>query len=316
MIALPGLRNRRVVAQRSAGELDAMAAAGSLVAAALRAVRNAARPGVSTVLDEVVESVIRDGFAEIDPAAKHGRYAHALRILCLPVVIGWLLITVAVNIAAPRLDEVVKNHSVQLTPKDAPSLIAMKRTGNDFQQVDSDTTAMLMTEGQDKLGDAAHRYYDQIAAKLLRDPNPVEHVENFWGDRLTAAGSQSTDAKGACVRLNHRGNQGDSMVNTSVDAVYKIVASVPAPPGIKAYLTGPGALAADRREYGDRSLHKITLVTIVIIWVMLFIPYRKISTALLMLVAILVGLGAARGTMATLGHYPSSGSSRSRRICL
>ena len=36
MVALPGLRGRKVVAQRSAGELDAMAAAGALVAAALR----------------------------------------------------------------------------------------------------------------------------------------------------------------------------------------------------------------------------------------------------------------------------------------
>ena len=62
MIALPGLRNRKVVAQRSAGELDAMAAAGSLVAAALRAVAAAAGPGVSTQeLDRVAESVIRDG---------------------------------------------------------------------------------------------------------------------------------------------------------------------------------------------------------------------------------------------------------------
>jgi methionyl aminopeptidase len=62
VIALPGLRNRRVVAQRSAGELDAMAAAGSLVAAALRAVQQVARPGVSThELDQVAESVIRDG---------------------------------------------------------------------------------------------------------------------------------------------------------------------------------------------------------------------------------------------------------------
>ena len=49
MIALPGLRNRKVVAQRSAGELDAMAAAGALVAAALLAVREAAAPGVSTL---------------------------------------------------------------------------------------------------------------------------------------------------------------------------------------------------------------------------------------------------------------------------
>ena len=62
MIGLPGLRNRKVVAQRSVGELDAMAAAGSLVACALLAVRQAAAPGVSTLaLDEIAESVIRGG---------------------------------------------------------------------------------------------------------------------------------------------------------------------------------------------------------------------------------------------------------------
>jgi methionyl aminopeptidase len=62
VIALPGLRGRKVVAQRSAGELDAMAAAGSLVAAALRAVQHAVKPGVSTLdLDRLAESVIRDG---------------------------------------------------------------------------------------------------------------------------------------------------------------------------------------------------------------------------------------------------------------
>jgi methionyl aminopeptidase len=62
VIALPGLRGRKVVAQRSADELDAMAAAGALVAAALRAVQQAAAPGVSTLeLDAVAESVIRDG---------------------------------------------------------------------------------------------------------------------------------------------------------------------------------------------------------------------------------------------------------------
>src|SRR5918994_3072134 len=62
MIGLPGLRNRKVVAQRSPGELDAMAAAGALVASALNAVRQAAAPGVSTLeLDEIAEAVIRDG---------------------------------------------------------------------------------------------------------------------------------------------------------------------------------------------------------------------------------------------------------------
>ncbi|CAN3127384.1 type I methionyl aminopeptidase [Mycobacterium sp. smrl_JER01] len=62
MVSLPGLRSRKVVAQRTPGELDAMAAAGALVAAALKAVRAAAAPGVSTLeLDKVAEQVIRDG---------------------------------------------------------------------------------------------------------------------------------------------------------------------------------------------------------------------------------------------------------------
>src|SRR5258708_20555632 len=62
MIGLPGLRNRKVVGQRSGGELDWMAAAGSLVASALLAVRQAAAPGVSTLaLDEIAEAVIRGG---------------------------------------------------------------------------------------------------------------------------------------------------------------------------------------------------------------------------------------------------------------
>jgi methionyl aminopeptidase len=62
MINVPGLRSRKVVPARSAGELDAMAAAGALVAAALKAVRDAATPGVTTLqLDEVAEGVIRSG---------------------------------------------------------------------------------------------------------------------------------------------------------------------------------------------------------------------------------------------------------------
>jgi methionyl aminopeptidase len=62
VVSLPGLRSRKVVPVRTAGELDAMAAAGALVAAALQAVRDAAAPGMSTLdLDAVAESVIRDG---------------------------------------------------------------------------------------------------------------------------------------------------------------------------------------------------------------------------------------------------------------
>jgi len=70
---LARLRSRRVVPQRSAGELDAMAAAGAVVAAALQAVRVAATPGVSTLsLDEIAESVIRESGATPSFLGYHG----------------------------------------------------------------------------------------------------------------------------------------------------------------------------------------------------------------------------------------------------
>ncbi len=73
MIALAGLRSRKVVPQRSAGELDAMAAAGAVVAAALRSVREAAAAGVSTrSLDDVAEAVIRKAGATPSFLGYHG----------------------------------------------------------------------------------------------------------------------------------------------------------------------------------------------------------------------------------------------------
>lgn len=68
-----GFRKRKRVPFRSPGELDAMAAAGAVVGAALVAVRAAAKPGVSTLdLDEVAESVIREANAVPSFKGYHG----------------------------------------------------------------------------------------------------------------------------------------------------------------------------------------------------------------------------------------------------
>ncbi|MBJ7288628.1 type I methionyl aminopeptidase [Williamsia sp.] len=68
-----GLRKAKVVPFRTAGELDAMAAAGAVVGAALVAVRAAAGPGVSTLdLDKVAEAVIRDAGAVPSFLGYHG----------------------------------------------------------------------------------------------------------------------------------------------------------------------------------------------------------------------------------------------------
>ncbi|MET9488614.1 type I methionyl aminopeptidase [Nocardia sp. NPDC006630] len=68
-----GRKNKKVVPFRTAGELDAMAAAGAIVGRALVAVRAAAKPGVSTLeLDEVAEQLIRESGAVPSFKGYHG----------------------------------------------------------------------------------------------------------------------------------------------------------------------------------------------------------------------------------------------------
>ena len=108
---------------------------------------------------------------------------------------------------------------------------AMTRMGKDFKESDSDSFAMIVLEGQQPLGDDAHQYYAGLVRELRNDPKHVEHVQDLWGDRLTATSVQSPDGKAAYVQLNLAGNQGTTLGDESVAAVRNIVNRTPPPPG-------------------------------------------------------------------------------------
>ena len=47
----------------------------------------------------------------------------------------------------PKLEKVGKMQAVSMSPKDAPSVAAMMRVGKDFEEFDSDSSAMIVLEG-------------------------------------------------------------------------------------------------------------------------------------------------------------------------
>ncbi len=223
--------------------------------------------------------------------------------LALPIVLVWLGIVFVTNTVSPQLEVVSKNHSVSQSPKDATSFQSMMRVGKTFNEFNSDASAMVLLEGDKPLGAEAHRYYDEIVKRLEQDKKHVQHIQDFWSDPLTAAGSQSHDQKAAYVQVYLAGNMGGTLATESSEAVRKIVNSVPAPPGIKAYVTGAGPLIADQSHAGEKGVAKVTLVTLLVILVMLLYVYRSVSTVLIMLFMVFVELLAARGVVATLGNY-------------
>jgi RND superfamily putative drug exporter len=229
--------------------------------------------------------------------------ARTIHRFSVPIILAWLALTVIVSIGVPPLEQVEKERSVSTSPDDAPSLKAMKRMGEDFKESDSDSVAMIVLEGQQPLGDDAHKYYDRLIRQLEDDPKHVQHIQNFWGDPLTAAGAQSADGKAAYVQLNLAGNLGEASANESAEAVSDIVARTPAPPGVKAYVTGPAALAADENHSGNKTIVKITVVTVAVIFTMLLLVYRSVITVILLLLMVGIELLAARGIVAFLGYH-------------
>jgi RND superfamily putative drug exporter len=229
-------------------------------------------------------------------------FARSVHRLAPLIVLAWVGLVVVLSVFLPPLDKVAKQHQVSMSPQSAASMQAMKRVGKVFNEFNSDSAAMIVLEGDKPLGDDAHRFYDTIVRKLEADAKHVQHVQDFWGDPLTAAGSQSTDGKAAYVQVYLAGNQGESLANESIEAVRKIVNSVPAPPGVKAYVTGAAALTADQTTAGDKSVQKVTMITFVVIILMLLWVYRSIVTVFITLLMVIIELFAARQFVALFAH--------------
>ena len=246
------------------------------------------------------------------PPAKHAArplIPRLIRTFAVPIVLGWIAVIAVANVVVPQLETVGQMRAVSMSPNDAPSMISMKKVGELFAEGDSDSSVMVVLEGQEPLGDEAHAFYDEMVRKLEADNVHVQSVQDFWGDPLTATGAQSNDGKSAYVQVKLAGNQGEALANESVESVQAIVESLSPPQGVTAYVTGPAALAADQHIAGDRSMQLIEAVTFSVIIIMLLLVYRSIVTVLLVLVMVVLELAASRGLVAFLGYHEIIGLS-------
>src|SRR5689334_21184 len=242
----------------------------------------------------------RMGIKGVERPTTTDRVAKWIRWLCVPIALFWVVVAAMTNALVPQLEAVGEKHNVALSSPDAPSLQAFQRIGKVFGEFDSDSAAMVVLEGDQPLGADAHRYYDELVKRFNEDTKHVEHVQDFWGDPLTAAGSQSPDGKAAYVQVFLAGNQGEALSLESVDALRDIIAKTPAPPGIHAYVAGSAAQIADQFEVGNESTTFVTILTVAVIAVMLLIVYRSPITMILALLTVLVEMAAARGIVSFL----------------
>ncbi|HTI78523.1 MAG TPA: MMPL family transporter [Mycobacterium sp.] len=250
----------------------------------------------------------------IDPGVSSDKPARSgiakwIRRLAVPIIVGWIALIAVLFLTVPQLEVVGEMRSVSMSPKEAPSVAAMMRIGKVFEEFDSDSSAMIVLEGDKPLAEDAHKFYDDMIARLEADTAHVQHIQDFWGDPLTRAGAQSEDGKAAYVQVYLAGNMGEALGNESVAEVQKVVRSMTPPQGVKVYVTGGPALQADQESAGNNSVRIIEGVTVIVIVSMLLFFYRSIVTVLLVLMMLVLGLSVTRGVVAFLGYHEFIGLS-------
>ena len=229
--------------------------------------------------------------------------AKTIRRFSVLIILGWVAITVVVSFGVPSLEQVAKDRALSTSAKDAPSIKALTRIGEVFEESNSDSVVTIVLEGEEPLGEDAHRYYDDLIRQLKADTTHVQHIQDFWGDPLTAPGAQSADGKAAYVQLNIAGNQGEALANESVDSVRDVVDRTPAPNGVKAYVTGGAALVADANVSAEKTAVKIMVTTVIVIFIMLLLVYRSITTVIVLMAVVMIAVAAVRGILAFLGDH-------------
>src|SRR6201993_1173620 len=230
-------------------------------------------------------------------------FPRMVRVLAIPIILFWGLLAIATNTFMPQLENVAEELAGPQVPHYAPSQRALLHIGEKFHESSATSVAMVVLEANRPLGDVDHTYYDDLMQRLKQDPKHVQYVMDLWGKPITAAGAQSVDGKATYVLLRLGGDIGQMQANESVDAVRDIVAKDPPPPGLKVYVSGAAPLASDTLAIANSSLNNITIVTIILIFVMLLLVYRSVTTLLVPLLGVLFELLVARGVIATLGHY-------------
>ncbi|WP_261860593.1 RND family transporter [Mycobacterium marinum] len=220
------------------------------------------------------------------------------------LIVGlWIVGATMGNLLIPQAESTARSHGRGFLPADAPVSVAGARMGEQFRDGNAGNINYLVLESDHRLGPAERAFYDKLLAKLRSDPTSLVSAMDLWSDPYTAKAAVSTDGEAEYTMLRLAGDLGAAQANAALDAVRRTVADQPTPPGLRAYVTGPGATVADEFGEIDRQMLLLTGVTVVLIALLLLAVYRSVITAAIPLVAVGLGLAVGRSIVSLLGQH-------------
>ena len=216
------------------------------------------------------------------------------------VLVAWLAVVAAVNVAVPQLEAVVAEDSTPVVPEHAPAIETLSRMDSTFGNGRSASFVFVALEREGGLAPRDHRYVDRLTARLLRDDERVSFVQDVRRSPQLREALVSKDGEAMYLQVGLPGHTGAPSALDQIQHV-RDVAHERAPDGLEVAVTGPAATIADMSTEVEHSILTITFVTVGLIALILLLLYRSVAVTAVALGFIGIALAGARGFTALLG---------------
>jgi RND superfamily putative drug exporter len=121
----------------------------------------------------------------------------------------WIGAAIILALLFPQLETVVRQQSVDLIPRDAPSLQTVERMSTAFGEQGSKTVLIVAMEDPAGLTPAAQQRYDRLLERLRADSEHVLLVQDLLADPVTKTQAVSADGKSWYLPVGGPGTLGD-----------------------------------------------------------------------------------------------------------
>nr|WP_244604894.1 RND family transporter [Mycobacterium attenuatum] len=219
------------------------------------------------------------------------------------LVIGfWVALAAALSVALPPLTQVVREHTVEILPEDAPVMVTAKQMAEAFHEPGSQNVAVVVLTDEHGLSQADEDVYRTLVDRLRHDNHDVVAVQDFINAPPLREVVESKDHKAWFIPVSIAGELGSPQSTQAYTRVTDIVKHTVAGSALTANLTGLPATIADMSAIGQRDLHVIETATIVMVLLILLVVYRNPVTMFLPLLTIGLSLVTAQQVVAGLAR--------------
>jgi RND superfamily putative drug exporter len=216
------------------------------------------------------------------------------------VVLAWVALAAALNIFVPQLEEVAARDSSPVVPAYAPSIIAVAEMDEAFGNGGSQSFVVIAMERDGGLVPADKKYAGRLAQVLTKDEENVSFVQDIREHPELLDPLTSEDGEARYLLVGITGQTGAPSSIRQVTAVRDVVDEL-APEGLTTEVTGPTATITDLATETEHSVVRITIVSIGLIALLLWLIYRSFAVTALVLTVVGLGLGLARAVTAWCG---------------